>query len=163
MKKILKIAPVLLILALLISITPISAKETHITGVKDLTVTQGDNITVNAHLQKEGLARNKNVKVSKRLDFYIAPVDSLLTYDAVDEDYNVGVARLYGVGDYYLTKSDRTNCLGKANVKFDTSDLQPGTYSIYVIFDRNYNFHCGEGMLAASCASAKLTVLPQET
>jgi hypothetical protein len=145
MNKFLKMAPILLLMGLMVSITPISAmpihEKTHIHGLNDKTVHQGDKFTLDIQVVYKGAAGRERGITSINHDALY-----LCIYNGNSPLYrhNVSIPRVWG-----------------NEIKVDTSNFQPGTYKMTVYFN-------GEGCegrfrdFEPCSRSATLTVLPRE-
>ena len=121
-RKLLKVAPLAMLLVLLISTAPIYAANygdnpklgTHIDDVKGIyAVEQGDTLTIKAQLWRD------------HQDFY---------WDLPYKGQKLTVSIKDLSGNIVAQKTVKTKLMGKAEIKFDTANLTPGQYKIDVDF-----------------------------
>lgn len=137
MNKIIKIAPILLVFVLLVAINPASAyTTTHFHGLYDVTVHQGENLTLNLQVFYYGLTGEHCLRT----------------------DPNTVHLNIYNSNGVEVHPFEKIYCPNRKDhiVHIDTSILEPGTYNMYASFDgveyfRQY-IRCYYG--------ATLTVLP---
>lgn len=140
MKNILKIIPIILVLAAFILTAPASAsiphyKATHIHGMKNVTIHQGEKVNLRLRIMYKGICREHGKGITNNKIFYMN-IDYFLPL-------KYPIKYLSPLGTY---------------VTIDTSDLMPGRYRMTAIYEGE------EGMFRVfnpSCKTTYLTVLPK--
>jgi hypothetical protein len=143
MKKIMKFAPILLVLLVIFAINPVSAtihKTTYIKGLNNVTIHQGENFTENLQVVFNGIIKERGIRFMPHYSVHIN-----IYHENGVEAYNdcIQIPRLWG---------NKLNIHGAL--------FPEGTYLMIVTFDgvnSPYRFR----VLDPCNESATLTVLPK--